>query len=190
MLPNGNLTSYLQNLHKVNQILIQLVLCLANYSIIRGNNQCIINIFLHKTTILLKVYSILFLLKKYQWIICMVIINMRIINRIILHNINTIILNNFKDIIINNITTQIMYKVSNQIPIKSLSNRLITNLIMAWVNMYQNQNNQKILSSHSLNLIMVLIKIITIKLKINLMVYKHKKFIILILKTIRYKILR
>ena len=61
----------------------------------------------------------------------MVTINMRIINRIILHNITTIILNKFKDIIINNITTQIMYKVSIQIPIKSLSNRLITNLIMA-----------------------------------------------------------
>jgi hypothetical protein len=61
----------------------------------------------------------------------MVIINMRIINRIILHNITTIILNKFKDIIINNITTQIMYKVSNKIPIKSLGNRLIINLIIA-----------------------------------------------------------
>ena len=56
--------------------------------------------------------------------------------------------------------------------------------------MYQNQNNQKILSSHNLNLIVVLAKIITIKLKINLMVYKRKKLKMLILKTIRYKILR
>jgi hypothetical protein len=40
--------------------------------------------------------------------------------------------------------------------------------------MYQKQNNKKILSSHNLNLIMVLIKIITIKLKYLIISQKWK----------------
>ena len=80
-----------------------------------------------------------------------------------------------------------MYKVSNHLPIKNLNKRLITNIIMAWVNMFQWINKGKIISNHSLNLLIVFIEINSIKLKINLMEYK--KLIMLILKAITYKIL-
>lgn len=54
--------------------------------------------------------------------------------------------------------------------------------------MCQNQNNKKILTSHSLYLIMVLVKINRNNLKISLKEYKHKKIIMLILKTTKYQI--
>jgi hypothetical protein len=55
--------------------------------------------------------------------------------------------------------------------------------------MYKNKNNKKILTNHSLYLIMVLIKINTINLKINLKEYKHKEIIMELLKTKKYIIL-
>jgi len=56
--------------------------------------------------------------------------------------------------------------------------------------MYQNQNRQKIVSNHKHNLIIVFTQVNPIKLKISLREYKHKKLIIVILKIIKYKILR
>jgi hypothetical protein len=110
----------------------------------------------------------------------MLVINIRIIYSIILH-ISTIIFNKRKDII-NNIT--IFYQVFNKIIFKNLN----INNLMVRINMYKNKNLQKILSS--LNLIIVFIQINIIKLKISSKEYKHKKLLMVILKILKYKILR
>jgi len=95
-------------------------------------------------------------------------------------------LNKCKVITIHNITIINLYLVSNTTITKNL---IKINLIMWLINMYKSQNNKKILTNYSLYLIMVLLKINTINLKISSKEYKHKKIIMVILKTTKYLIL-
>jgi len=146
------------------------------------NNNIII--LLHKPKTLINNHIITLLAKMPVLIIIIMVINMYLTHHIIILNMTN--LNKCKVITIHNITIINLYLVSNTTITKNL---IKINLIMWLINMYKSQNNKKILTNYSLYLIMVLLKINTINLKISSKEYKHKKIIMVILKTTKYLIL-
>lgn len=157
----------------------------SNQFIIKTHSHNII-LFLHKPKALINNNIITLLVKMPVLIINIMVINMHLTHHIILH---MIILNKCKVMSIhNNITTLKLELITNTTITKNLFSLIKINLLTRLINMYQNQNIKKILTSHSLFLIMVLVKINPNNLKISLKEYKHKKIIMVMLKTTKYLI--